>query len=55
MDQLQEEYPTHDQMKEMWDALESGDDQKLLAVLRKRRLEREEQEASSKTPQTDSN
>jgi hypothetical protein len=35
-------------MKEMWIALESGDDQAVLNVLRKRRREREEAEAHAK-------
>lgn len=36
----QSAYPTEEQMKEMWDALESGEDAAVLAVLKKRELER---------------
>ena len=41
------EYPTDAQMREMFAALESGDDQAILAVLQKRRKEREEAEAEN--------
>ncbi len=41
MEQSRSEYPTGAEMKEMWAALETGDDQEILAVLQKRKLERE--------------
>jgi hypothetical protein len=45
----QPEYPSEAQMNEMRDALESGDDQRALQVLRKRR---EEQQALEKAPES---
>ncbi|MGC1869671.1 MAG: hypothetical protein WA700_01825 [Acidobacteriaceae bacterium] len=39
MGKLKSEYPTDGQMKEMWEALESGDDRAILAVLHKRQEE----------------
>lgn len=41
MEQSRSECPTEAEMKEMWAALETGDDQEILAVLQKRKLERE--------------
>ncbi|HTU49830.1 MAG TPA: hypothetical protein VMF56_04505 [Acidobacteriaceae bacterium] len=40
MENLDSEYPTDEQMKEMWEALESGDDNAVLAILKKRKAER---------------
>ena len=48
MGKLKSEYPTDGQMKEMWEALESGDDRAILAVLHKR-----QEEASSARNSTD--
>ena len=39
MEKLDPEYPSERQMKEMWEALETGDDRAVLAVLQKRRAE----------------
>ena len=39
MEKLDSEYPTEGQMKEMWEALESGDDDAIVAVLHKRKDE----------------
>lgn len=44
-------YPTDEQMKEMWEALESRDDQKVLAVLQKRLREYAKKESSAKNSQ----
>lgn len=44
---LKSEYPTEEQIKEMWAALESGDDQKILEVLHKRERERAEADEST--------
>ncbi len=42
MEQARSEYPTDAEIKEMWDALETEDDQEILAVLWRRDQEREE-------------
>ncbi len=39
MKKLDAEYPTETQVKEMWEALEGGDDRAILAVLQKRQEE----------------
>ena len=41
MEKLVSGYPSDGQIKEMWEALESGDDRAVLAVLQKRRAEME--------------
>lgn len=57
MEKLDSEYPTEGQMKEMWEALEIGDDQEILAVLQKRKLEREKADKTEEVkdrPESDS-
>jgi len=48
MEKLVSGYPSDGQIKEMWEALESGDDRAVLAVLQKRRAEMETAEDISK-------
>ena len=53
MEKLDSEYPTEEQMKEMWEALESGDDRTILAVLQKRHEEVRAAKDSTDKPEGD--
>lgn len=44
---LDSEYPTDKEIEEIWTALETGDQQEVLNVLRKRREERAQRESQS--------
>lgn len=48
MENLESEYPTEQQIEEMWTALETGDDHAVLSVLRKRKQERANAESQKK-------
>ena len=50
MEKLKSDYPTEEQMKETWDAVESGDHKSLVEILRKRRQEREDAEGAEDSP-----
>ncbi len=47
MEKFDAEYPTEIQVKEMWEALESGDEREILAVLHKRKEEVRERNNST--------
>jgi len=49
MEDTTREYPTEPQIEEMFKALKSGNDQEVLKVLRKRKLERQDQNPMSPT------
>jgi hypothetical protein len=53
MEKLTSEYPTEAQMKEMWEALEEGNDQAILAVFHKRQEDVRAAKNTTDNPESD--